>query len=90
MTDTNDNEDDDYDNNPMPLVEEVAENMAIYSKGVLDDQSFMAQAEQLLRSFEAIEGRPAADYLEIEEWSRSHLNTVGPAKFLVLTPKKDE
>jgi hypothetical protein len=72
-----------------PLAEVVAENMAIYA-GVLDEQSFMPQAEQLLRSFEAIEGKPAADYLEVEEWSRSHLNTVGPARLLVLTPKKDD
>ena len=65
------------------MVEVVAENMAIYA-GALDDQQFMPQAEQLLRSFEAIEGRPATDYMEVEDWSRDHLHHVGPARFLVL------
>ena len=64
-----------------PLVEEVAENMAIYA-GTTNDERFIRQAEQLLRSFAAIEGRPAADYLEVEEWSRHHLDKSG--RFLVL------
>jgi hypothetical protein len=76
------NDDEDFDNNPLPLVEELAENMAIYA-GAIDDQPFRPQAEQLLRSFEAIEGRPAADYMEIENWSMSHLDVKG-ARFLVL------
>jgi hypothetical protein len=67
--------------NPLPLVEQVAENMAIYAN-VLDDSPFMRQAAQLLRSFEAIEGRPAADCLEIEQWSMGHLD--GRGRFLVL------
>ncbi len=66
-----------------PLVEVVAENMMIYA-GALDHQPFMPQAEQLLRSFEAIEGRPATDYLEVEEWSMRHLNDTSAARFLVL------
>jgi hypothetical protein len=65
-----------------PLVELVAENMSIYA-GVLDDQLFLPQAEQLLHSFEAIEGRPAADYLEIEQWSMQHLD-IATSRFLVL------
>jgi hypothetical protein len=73
---------DDFDTNPPPLVELVAEHMAIYG-GTLDDGHFMPQAEQLLRTFEAIEGRPSADYPEIEEWSRRHLD-IRAARFLVL------
>jgi hypothetical protein len=73
--------DDDEDLN-RPLVELVAENMAIYA-GCIDEQGFRPQAEQLLRSFEAIEGRPATDYLEIEEWSRHHLDHVA-ARLLAL------
>lgn len=73
----------DFDANPMPLVELVAENMAIYAGAGVDGiDSFMPKAEHLLRMFEAIEGRPAADYLEIEQWSMSHLDEGG--KFLVL------
>jgi hypothetical protein len=64
------------------LVELVAENMSIYAGGV-DDGRFLPQAEQLLHSFEAIEGRPAADYLELEQWSRQHLDSPA-ARFLVL------
>jgi hypothetical protein len=63
------------------LVEQVAEAMAIYA-GMLDATSFEAQAAQLLRSFEAIEGRPPKDYLEIETWSLAHKHPCGP--FLVL------
>jgi uncharacterized protein (DUF427 family) len=63
----------DYD---MPLVEQIAENIAIYA-GVIDDARFMPQAQQLLRIFEAIEGRPPRDYLEIEDWSLHHLEKGG-------------
>jgi hypothetical protein len=70
-----------FEANPPPLVEQIAENMAICA-GVLDEAQFISQAEQLLRSFEAIEGRSPADYLEIEDWSRSHLAQGG--RFLVV------
>jgi hypothetical protein len=84
---TSDDEEEEFEAN-RPLVELIAENMAIYDVAfrgdAIDDESFMLQAERLLRSFEAIEGRPAADYMEIEEWSMRHLNDVGPARFLVL------
>jgi hypothetical protein len=63
------------------LVKTVAENMAIIA-GVTDDGKFFPQAEQLLRLFEAIEGRKPRDYLEIEEWSRHHLDRGG--RFLIL------
>jgi hypothetical protein len=56
--------------------------MAIYANA-LDGEPFMAQAEQLLRSFEAIEGRPAASYTEVEEWSWRHQD-IDTARFLVL------
>jgi hypothetical protein len=79
-------QDKDFENNPVPLVDVVAENMAIYA-GAFDDQSFRPQAEQLLRSFEAIEGRPAADYLEIEQWSLTHQDQGG--RFLVLPGGKE-
>ena len=75
-------DDEDFDNNPLPLIEQVAENMAIYARRK-DGKVFMPQAKQLLRSFEAIEGRPAVNYMEVEKWSRRHLDVKG-AKFLVL------
>ena len=84
MTDTSD--EDDFNNNPPSLVEQVAQNMAIYAR-VADSDIFKAQAEQLLRTFEIIEGRAAVDYLEVEEWSRLHLDAVG-ARFLVLRGDK--
>jgi hypothetical protein len=74
-------DEEDFDNNPPSLVEVIAENMAIYA-GAVDDQSFMPQAEQLLRTFEAIEGRSPAEYLEFEQWSMNHLDKGG--RFLVL------
>ena len=61
--------------------EQVAEAMGIYTR-TYDDERFIPQAEQLLRSFEASEGHPATDYLEIEEWSKRHLHSSG--KFIVL------
>jgi hypothetical protein len=66
---------------PQALVEQIAEAMGIYA-GTPDHVRFVPQAEQLLRSFEASEGQPAVDYLEIEQWSRCHLDPSG--KFLVL------
>ena len=48
----------DFEDN-RPLVEVVAENMAIYA-GALDDQQFMPQAEQLLRSLPPVAKTPAA------------------------------
>jgi hypothetical protein len=66
---------------PLPLVEEVAENMAIYD-GATDVERFIPRAQHLLYIFEAIEGRSPADYLEVEEWSRHHLDKGG--RFLVL------
>ena len=61
--------------------EQVAEAMGIYTR-TYDDERFIPQAEQSLRSFEASEGHPATDYLEIEEWSKRHLHSSG--KFIVL------
>ncbi|MCK1632657.1 hypothetical protein [Bradyrhizobium sp. 162] len=84
-------DEDDVDNNPPPLIDVLMENMAIYG-GIDDPEHFKSQAEQLLRSFEAIEGRPAADYFEIEEWSMCHLE-VKATRFLVLPgglDKKDD
>jgi hypothetical protein len=68
------------DNAPS-LAEQVAEAMATYA-GAVDDTPFMAQAEQLLRSFEAIEGRLPRDYSEIEAGSLAHKHPSGP--FLVV------
>jgi hypothetical protein len=62
------------------LVEQIAEGMAIYA-GSLDAAAFMPQAQQLLRSFVAIEGRPPADYLEIEKWS---MRRVKSGRFLMV------
>jgi hypothetical protein len=62
------------------LVERVAEAMAIYA-GSMDLESFIPQAKQLLRSFEAVEGHPATTYLD-EEWSARHLG--GGDRFLVI------
>jgi hypothetical protein len=74
-------DEDDFDNNPPPLVELVAENMAIYA-GTDDAEAFRPHAERLLRMFEAIEGRRAIDYPEIEQWSMAHQGEGG--RFLVL------
>jgi hypothetical protein len=63
------------------LVEQIVDAMGIYT-GTPDHERFVPQAEQLLRSFEASEGHPAVDYLEIEQWSRRYLDPSG--KFLVL------
>jgi hypothetical protein len=63
------------------LIGEIAENIAIYN-GVVNDEQFIPQAQQLLRSFEAIEGRLPRDYLEIETWSASRVDRSG--RFLVL------
>jgi hypothetical protein len=67
---------------PQTLLEQIAEAMGIYA-GTRDHERFVPQAEQLLRSFEASEGHPAVDYLEIEQWSKFHLDPSG--KFLVLS-----
>jgi hypothetical protein len=74
--------DDGNRNDNTPLVEQVMENMSVYARPV-DDERFRPQAEQLLNAFQAIEGRPAVDYLEIEEWSLRHLD-IKAARFLVL------
>ena len=66
---------------PQTLVKQIAEAVRIYA-GTRDRERFVPQAEQLLRSFEASEGHPAVDYLEIKQWSRCHLDPSG--KFLVL------
>ena len=68
------------------LVEEIAENMSIYA-GTIDSDKFFQQAEQLLSSFEAIVGRLPNGYLEIEDWSRHHLDKGG--RFLVLPGGQD-
>jgi hypothetical protein len=68
------------------LVEEIAENMSIYA-GTIDPDRFVPQAEQLLSSFEAMVGRLPNDYLEIEDWSRNHLDKGG--RFLVLRGSRD-
>lgn len=63
------------------LVEQIADAMGIYA-GTRGHERFVAQAEQVLRSFEANKGYPAVNYLEIEEWSRRHLDPSG--KFVAL------
>jgi hypothetical protein len=55
--------------------------MAIYA-GAIDEEPYLPQAKELLRRFRAVEGRNPADYLEIEDWSRNHLDQKG-GKFLV-------
>jgi hypothetical protein len=65
---------------PQTLLEQVAEAMAVYA-GTMDDDRFIPQAEQLLSSFQASEGRSATHYLEIGEFSKRHLHPSG--KFLV-------
>ena len=37
----------------------------------------IAQAEQILCLFEAIEGHPATDYREVDKWSARHLGGRG-------------
>jgi hypothetical protein len=61
-----------YEANPLPLVEEIAENLAIYA-GVIDDTPFLDMAARLLRSFEVTAGRPAENHLEVEDWFRQRL-----------------
>jgi hypothetical protein len=67
VTDMTTSDDPELDIN-MSFGEQIAEAMAIQA-GSTDTNAFIPQAEQLLQSFEAIEGRAPADYLEIEEWS---------------------
>jgi hypothetical protein len=59
------------DVNPLPMVEQIAENLSIYA-GVVDGTQFIPHVKFLLRSFEASEGRPPRDYLEIEQWCSHH------------------
>lgn len=81
---------------PQTLVELIAENMAIYAslnaenmtfnpEVAIDDEFFIPHAEELLRRFRAIEGRDAADYEEVEEWSLRHINQ--KSGFFVLNSK---
>jgi hypothetical protein len=58
------------------LVEQIAENMAIYA-GAKDDAAFLSLAKELLRRFRAIKGRDPVDYLEVEEWSASTVDKSG-------------
>jgi hypothetical protein len=58
------------------ITAQVAEAMAIYA-GVIDDDHYAAQAEQLMNSFKATEGRWPRDYLEIETWSAAKLDKSG-------------
>ena len=68
-----------FDNNPPPLVEQLAENMEICAGVFAHDHFFQPLAEELLRSFKAIEGRPARDYLEIEGWLMRHRDVLEAA-----------
>jgi hypothetical protein len=61
-----------YEANPPPLVEQVAENMAIYA-GVTDDSQFLPMAKWWIDAFTTVTGRPPRDYLELEEWAMKHL-----------------
>jgi hypothetical protein len=70
----------DNDRNHDDFVELVAENMAIHA-GSVSEEEFIPAARELIRQFEAIEGREPRDYLEIEEWSLSRLKS---GKLLVL------
>ena len=54
--------------NPRPLVEVVAENMAIYV-GVMDDTKFLTPAAQAIEAFTRIEGHAPEDYSELEAWA---------------------
>jgi hypothetical protein len=63
------------------LQDQVAENMAIQA-GRIDEEPFRLQAGELMRRFEIVEGRLPADYLEIEQWSLTHLDKSG--SFLVI------
>jgi hypothetical protein len=51
--------------------------------GTIDDQQFLPQAEQLLRSFEAID-RPAVNYMENRELVDEPFRRSKGARFLVL------
>jgi hypothetical protein len=65
----------------LKLVEEIAENMAIYA-GSMDEEAYLPSAKELLRRFRAIKGRDPVDYMEVEEWSMSMIDKSG--QFLVL------
>jgi hypothetical protein len=47
----------------------IAENMAIYAQQPNNDEAFMPQARELLRSFKEIEGHLPDDYAELEIWA---------------------
>lgn len=58
------------DANPLPLEDQLTENLAIYAGVVDDDEQFRPYARFLLRAFEKRERRAPNDYTEIEEWWR--------------------
>jgi hypothetical protein len=58
------------------ITEQVAEAMAIYA-GTMDQEHFVPQAEQLMRTFKEIQGRWPRNYMEIEDWSRGKLDKSG-------------
>jgi hypothetical protein len=47
----------------------IAENMAIYANQPFNNEAFMPQARELLRSFKEIEGYLPDDYAELESWA---------------------
>jgi len=62
------------DLNPLPLVEQIAENLAIYA-GTVDEAQFIPHAKFLLGAFKSSEGRLPGDYLELENWCSRHAPT---------------
>jgi hypothetical protein len=56
--------------NPIPLVEQVAEILEMYT-GVTDDAQLSLWAKQLLAAYTAANGRLPTGYLELEEWVRA-------------------
>ena len=61
-------DDADFEANIPPLVELLAENLAIYDGSVNDDEAYLAQAREILRQYRAAHGRDPAEYMEVEEF----------------------
>jgi hypothetical protein len=71
------------------LREEIAENLevyrALYGSEQAEESQLLAYADQLIQMFHESEGREPSDYLEIENWSRAHLDKT--SRFYVLQGK---
>ena len=60
-------DDADFEANPLPLVGELARNLAIYA-GSTNDEAYLPQAREILKQYRAAHGRDPREYIEVEEF----------------------